>query len=145
MVTLDSAQVLAACRYKSVALHALDTLSIPSTGGDIAMAGYFELKMSGSQYMFNLKSGNHEVILTSERYASKQGAQGGIDSVKANAPHDSRYQRKVATNGSPYFVLVATNGETLGRSEMYSSTSAMENGIASVKGNAPGAPTKDQT
>lgn len=109
------------------------------------MAGYFEIKASGSQYMFNLKSGNHEVILTSERYTSKQGAQGGIDSVKANAPHDSRFQRKVATNGSPYFVLVATNGETLGRSEMYSSASAMENGIASVKSNAPGAPTKDLT
>lgn len=109
------------------------------------MAGYFELKASGTQYMFNLKSGNHEVILTSERYTSKQGAQGGIASVKTNSPHDSRYQRKVATNGSPFFVLVAANGETLGRSELYSSTSAMENGISSVKANAPTAPTKDLT
>lgn len=109
------------------------------------MAGYFELKASGTQYMFNLKSGNHEVILTSERYTSKQGAQGGITSVKSNSPHDSRYQRKVATNGSPFFVLVAANGETLGRSELYSSTAAMENGIASVKANAPTAPTKDLT
>lgn len=109
------------------------------------MAGYFELKSSGSQYMFNLKSGNHEVILTSERYISKTNANDGIASVKKNAPDDSRYQRKTAKDGSPYFVLVASNGEVLGHSETYSSTSAMENGIASVKTNAPTAPIKDLT
>lgn len=109
------------------------------------MAAYFELKASGTQHMFNLKAGNHEVILTSEGYASKQGAQAGIESVKKNAPDDARYQRKTATNGSPYFVLAAANGETLGKSEMYSSTSAMEGGIGSVKANAPTATTKDLT
>lgn len=109
------------------------------------MAGYFELKTSGTQYMFNLKSGNHEVILTSERYTSKQGAQGGIESVKANSSHESRYLRKAATNGSPFFVLVAANGEPIGRSELYSSTSAMESGIASVKANGPTATVKDLT
>lgn len=109
------------------------------------MAGYFEIKASGSQFMFNLKAGNHEVILTSERYASKQGAQGGIESVKKNAPEDGRYERKKASNGSPYFVLNAANGESLGRSEMYASASSMEGGISSVKANAPGAAIKDLT
>ena len=110
------------------------------------MAGYFELKSAaGSQFMFNLKAGNHEVILTSERYAQKQAATGGIDSVKKNAPDDARYQRKTATNGAPYFVLTGANGQAIGKSEMYSSTSAMENGIASVKTNAPSAPTHDLT
>ena len=109
------------------------------------MAGYFELKASGSQYMFNLKAGNHQVILTSERYVSKQGAQGGIASVQKNAADEARYQRKTAKDGSPYFTLVAVNGEALGRSELYSSAAAMENGIASVKANAPTAPTKDET
>lgn len=109
------------------------------------MAGYFELKPSGEQFMFNLKAGNHEVILTSERYASKQGAQGGIESVKKNAADDARYQRKTASNGSPFFVLTAANGEALGRSEMYASTASMEGGIASVKANATTASTKDLT
>lgn len=109
------------------------------------MAAYFELKASGPQFMFNLKAGNHEVILTSERYASKQGALAGIESVKKNAPDDARYQRKTAKDGSPFFVLTAANGEPLGHSEMYSSAVAMEGGIASVKANAPGAPTKDLT
>jgi len=41
--------------------------------------------------------------------------------------------------------LTATNGETIGKSEMYSSASAMETGIASVKTNAPTATVKDLT
>lgn len=109
------------------------------------MAGYYQLKRSGDQFMFNLKAGNHETILTSERYSSKQAAEGGITSCKANAGTDGRYVRKTSTSNQPYFVLTAANGQTLGRSEMYSSTSAMENGIASCKTNGPSAPTKDET
>jgi uncharacterized protein YegP (UPF0339 family) len=104
------------------------------------MSGYFEIKpAAGSEFMFNLKAGNHEVILTSQNYASKQSAEGGVASVKTNAGSDERYQRKMAEDQSPYFVLVAANGETIGKSEMYSSAAAMEAGIASVKSNAAAA------
>lgn len=110
------------------------------------MAGYFELKSgAGAQFMFNLKAGNHEVVLSSQMYQSKQGAEGGIDAVKKNAADDTRFKRTAAKDGSPYFTLVAANGETLGKSEMYSSAAAMEGGIASVKANGPGAATKDLT
>ncbi|QIM20756.1 DUF1508 domain-containing protein [Phycicoccus sp. HDW14] len=50
------------------------------------MAGTFVLKRSGTQFMFNLKAGNGEIIATSERYTSKQKALAGIESVKSNAP-----------------------------------------------------------
>jgi len=41
----------------------------------------FELKNTASgEFMFNLKAGNGETILTSERYTSKQGALNGIES-----------------------------------------------------------------
>lgn len=109
------------------------------------MAGYFQLKRSGEQFMFNLKAGNHETILSSERYTTKQSAEGGIASVKANAGIDARYVRKTSTSNQPYFTLTASNGEPIGRSEMYSSSSAMENGVASCKSNGPSAPTKDET
>ena len=110
------------------------------------MAGYFELKAAaGGKFMFNLKAANHQVVLTSETYGAKASALMGIESVKKNAPDDSRYQRKTAKDNSPYFVLVAANSEPLGKSEMYSSTSAMEGGIASVKANAPTAEVKDVT
>ncbi|MGS1008169.1 YegP family protein [Achromobacter anxifer] len=109
------------------------------------MSGYYELKRSGDQYMFNLKAGNHEVILTSERYTTKTSAQDGIASVRQNSPIDERYQRKTATNGSPYFSLSAANGQSIGRSEMYSSAAARDAGIASVKTNGPSTVVKDNT
>lgn len=109
------------------------------------MTGYFELKPAKGGFMFNLKAANHEVILTSEVYTAKPGAQNGIESVRGNAHHDTRYERKTAKDGSPYFVLTATNGQTIGKSEMYSSEAAMEKGIASVKASAPAAEVKDLT
>jgi uncharacterized protein YegP (UPF0339 family) len=43
------------------------------------MPGKFELKKSPSgQFMFNLKASNGQVILTSEQYVDKRGAEGGI-------------------------------------------------------------------
>jgi len=107
------------------------------------MAAYFHLKPSGTQWMFNLVGGNHEVMLTSERYASRQGAQGGIASVKVNAPDDARYARLTNSAGKPYFLLKAANGEPLGSSEAYSSVSARDQGIEAVKKAAPGASTKE--
>lgn len=110
------------------------------------MAGYFEIKpASGNQVVFNLKAGNHEVILTSETYTSKSAAEGGIAAVRKNVKADERFQRKTAKDGSAFFVLTAANGQIIGKSEMYSSASAMENGISSVKSNAPGAEIKDLT
>lgn len=110
------------------------------------MAATFDLKQGGNdQFMFNLKAGNGEVILTSELYKQKQSAIAGIDSVKANAADDTRYERKTAKNGQPFFVLTATNGQIIGKSEMYSSVSAMENGIQSVKKNGPVAEIEDST
>jgi uncharacterized protein len=110
------------------------------------MAGKFDLKRGGTdEFMFNLKAGNGEVILTSELYKQKQSAIAGIDSVKANAGDDTRYERKTAKNGQAFFVLTATNGQTIGKSEMYSSVSAMENGIESVKNNGPVAEVDDRS
>lgn len=109
------------------------------------MSIHFDLKRSGTQFMFNLKAANNETVLTSERYVTKQGAVSGIASVKANAPFDARYKKLVASNSLPYFTLTGGNGETIGTSETYSSATARDNGIAWVKTNAPSAPTVDNT
>lgn len=110
------------------------------------MAGKFELKKSKSgQYMFNLIAANGQVILTSELYKAKSGAENGIESVRKNAGNDANYERKTSSKNEPYFVLKAANKEIIGTSEMYSSAASMENGIASVKTNAPGAKVEDLT
>ncbi|WP_341908266.1 YegP family protein [Polaromonas sp. YR568] len=106
------------------------------------MAGKFELKKSkNDKYFFSLLAGNGQKILGSEMYETKASATNGIESVKKNAADDSRYERLVGKDGSPYFTLKAANGQVIGMSEMYSSTSARDNGIESCKTNAPGAST----
>ena len=110
------------------------------------MAGTFILeKGSADKFRFNLRAGNNQTILTSETYQAKASALQGIESVRKNSQDDARFIRKTAKDGSPYFVLTATNGETIGKSEMYSSTAAMENGIKSVATNAPTATVVDNT
>ncbi|MCK8524379.1 YegP family protein [Aquimarina sp. D1M17] len=104
----------------------------------------FELKnKEGSSYHFTLKAKNGQVILSSEVYNSKAAAENGISSVKKNASEDGRYERKTAKDGRFFFNLKAGNGQVIGSSQMYSSESGMENGINSVKENAPAADTKE--
>jgi uncharacterized protein YegP (UPF0339 family) len=112
--------------------------------GERFMAGRFRLRKYQA-YSFVLEAGNYEPILTSESYTQKAGAENGIASVKANAPLDDRYERRTAKDGSPYFVLKASNGQIIGTSETYSSIGARETGIAAVKANAPTAPIVDET
>src|SRR4030095_6200997 len=110
----------------------------------VMAAGTFEIKRAkDGQVYFNLKARNGEIILTSEMYAAKASAQNGIESVKTNARLDQRFERKTSVRGEPYFVLKAANGEPIGVSEMYSSPSAMDNGVESVKHHAPEARVED--
>lgn len=104
-------------------------------------------KDSANEFRFRLRSkANGEIILQStEGYDSKQGCLKGIASVKVNSSIDKRYKRLNSTSGQYYFRLDAANGEPLGRSEMYNSSQAMENGIDAVKRDAPDAPIEDLT
>ena len=108
-------------------------------------AAYVLTTTTNDQFMFNLRAGNNEIILTSETYVSESGAENGIESVRTNSPIDDRYDRRTSSGGDPYFVLKAANGEIIGRSEMYSTTAVMETGIESVKTNRAGAPVEDRT
>lgn len=110
------------------------------------MAGKFELKKAkNGQFMFNLKAANGQVILTSELYKTKASAENGIESVRKNSAREGAFEVRENSRGEPYFVLKATNGQEVGRSEYYSSKASMENGIASVQKNAPDAKVDDVT
>lgn len=100
-------------------------------------------KDRGGEFRFRLKATNGQNILASEGYKTKSNCLNGIESVRNNSQDDSKYERLESQSGSPYFNLKASNGQVIGTSEMYSSFSAMENGIASVKKNAPGAAIDD--
>ena len=97
------------------------------------------------QYYFNLKANNGEIILASQRYSAKANCQNGIESVRVNSQDDSKFERLPSKDGQHYFNLMASNGQVIGTSETYTTKQGMENGISSVKTNAPGAGISDNT
>ena len=97
------------------------------------------------EYQFNLKAGNGQVILSSEGYAAKASCNNGIESVRTNSADDARFDRQMSTNGKYFFNLKASNGQVIGSSQMYESEASRENGIESVKTNAPDATVEDET
>lgn len=113
--------------------------------------GKFVIKPSGDQVYFVLKSSNGEPIGHSERYTTLSACKNGIESVRKNAPvanvedqtvenpetqKHPKFELYEDKGGSPRFRLKATNGEIILASEAYSSKSACENGIESVRKNA---------
>lgn len=104
------------------------------------MAGKFEIYTDkAGEFRFRLKASNGQAILASEGYKAKSGCNNGIESVKKNASDDSNYERKVTSSGKFMFNLKAANSQIIGTSESYETAAARDNGIESVKTNAPGA------
>ena len=110
------------------------------------MAGKFEVyKDKGGEFRFSLKASNGQAILASEGYKTKPSCLSGVESVKKNSTNDSLYERKQTASGKHMFNLKATNGQVIGTSELYESVASRDNGIESVKKNAPEAAVNDTT
>jgi len=108
--------------------------------------GKFVIKtQKDGQFYFNLLAGNGQSILKSEAYTTKQACENGIASVKSNAGNDARFEKKESKNGKPFFDLKAGNGQIIGSSELYETTASRDNGIESVKNNAPDASVEEAT
>lgn len=116
--------------------------------------GKFIIKKTNTGIKFDLKAGNGEVIATSEVYNSEASCRNGIESVKKNAPiagvenqtvegfekvKHPKFEVYLDKAGEHRFRLKATNGEIIAVSEGYTSLAGCENGIESVKKNAPDA------
>lgn len=101
------------------------------------MAGKFVVsKGKDGQDYFVLKAGNGETILQSEGYKSRRACANGIESVRKNSQDENRFECRTAKNGKDYFILKAMNGQEVGRSQMYKTSSGCKNGMKSVARNA---------
>ena len=116
--------------------------------------GKFVIKTVSSGIKFDLKATNGQVIATSEVYTSEAACQKGIESVKKNAAIanledqtveevvtavNPKFELYVDKKGEYRFRLKARNGEIIATSEGYVAKASAENGIDSVRRNAPDA------
>jgi uncharacterized protein YegP (UPF0339 family) len=102
------------------------------------MKGYYQL-IEGHQgnFMFTLRAGNHETILQSGVYWSRQAALDAVAAVRVCSQDPGRYVRLESSNGLHHFELLDANGKALARSPGCSSRGGLAAGIASVQRNAP--------
>jgi uncharacterized protein YegP (UPF0339 family) len=110
------------------------------------MAGKFVItKGKNDQFYFNLKAGNGEIILASQGYKDMRSCKAGIASVQTNSKKESAFEVKAASNGQFYFCLNATNGQIIGKSQMYKTQKGCSNGLQSVARNAADASVIDNS
>jgi len=96
----------------------------------------FEIfKTESGKFAFRLKAANGQIILASQTYEGRSGAENGVISVIENAT-EANFEKLTAKDDSPYFNLKSTNGQVIGKSQMYNSDAARDNGIQSVITNA---------
>lgn len=95
------------------------------------MAAKYEVKKTKTGFVFNLKAPNGKYILTSEVYKEKRSALAGAESVRKHSGVEKHYEQRSSKKKEPYFVLLAKNGEVIGKSEMYKTLKGCRNGIAS--------------
>lgn len=101
---------------------------------------------------------NAEVMVWSENYKSKDSAENCIASLKKNGPGAEvvdlakgeeakgyRFEIAPSKDGQHFVRFVASNGETMVRSETYKQKASARNCIKSVKERGPEAATVDET
>ena len=101
-------------------------------------------KAKNGEYYFSLFAKNGQKILGSEGYSSRAACMNGIESVRKNSASADMFEVKVASDGRSFFNLKSTNGQEIGKSQMYKSRSGLKGGIDSVQANAPGAPVVER-
>ena len=110
------------------------------------------IKKVNTGIMFNLKADSGQVIATAEVCTTAASCETSIESVRRNAPIAAledqtvedfaaakcpKFELYVDNAGEFRFRLKATNGEIIAASEGYKAKESCENGIASVRENAP--------
>ena len=101
---------------------------------------------------------NAEPIVWSENYKQKTSARSAIDSLKTNAPgaptvdltkgeagKGYRFEIEASKDDQFFVRFVASNGETMVRSERYKQKASAVNAIDSVKKNGPDADVVDES
>ncbi len=99
---------------------------------------YEVFKDTVSEFRFNLKSKNYEIILTaSEGYKNKSDCLRAIEICQENSPFDKYYDKRATWNSKHYFTLQSSTGRDIGRSEDYETSWGRDQGIEDVKRDGP--------
>jgi len=95
--------------------------------------GVFEVfEGNDGQFYFHLVAKNGEIVLQSQGYRTKDGAQKGLESVQANGTSEKNIDIVEANDGGFFFHVKAQNGEIVGRGQVFVSAANAGRGRATL-------------
>lgn len=101
------------------------------------LKGYFQMiEGHDGGFMFALRAGNHETVLESRVYWSRQAALDAVVQARECSQDPEKFVKMEGSDGSHYFELHDTGGKLLGRGPSRKTRAALNAGIASVQRNA---------
>lgn len=142
LLAKNGQRILRSESYSSMSKAKTGMSSVKSNG--TTKSRFKVLEADNGEFYFNLTASNGKVIGTSELYVSKANAEGGVDAViaalanptsAAAATEGPHFETFKGVDSKTYFRLRAGNGQIVLQSQGYSSKSAAEGGITSVKKN----------
>ncbi len=99
-----------------------------------------------SQYYFNLRAANGEIVLQSEGYGRSDGPKKAVESISANGRSRGNFDVRESRDGQWLVVLEAANGEILGTTETYTKKATAEKAVDTLMdliGKVSTLPTKE--
>jgi uncharacterized protein len=142
LLAKNGQRILRSEGYSSMSKAKTGMSSVKTNG--VSKGRFKVLEADNGEFYFNLTAANGKIIGTSELYASKANADGGVDAVvaalanptsAAAATEGPHFETFKGVDSKTYFRLRAGNGQIVLQSQGYSSKSAAEGGIGSVKKN----------
>lgn len=109
----------------------------------VRIGTYVITRTRAGTFQWNLKASSGEVILSSQTYKSKASAQKGIASAIRHTASGDFFERRMARNKLPFFVIKARNGMVVGKSQKYETERLRDNAMKSVAKHGPTSATKD--
>jgi uncharacterized protein YegP (UPF0339 family) len=101
------------------------------------MGTFIVTKNDDGHYFIKLKGKNGKVILNSMRYLSKSVCKNEIETIRAIATDNLKYEYRKTFDGKFYFRLKSVLGEVLGHSKLFDSAELRDSEIEMVRKIAP--------
>jgi uncharacterized protein YegP (UPF0339 family) len=85
------------------------------------------------------RADDSRIILHSDGFKVRDGAEKGIELIKLSVYHDERFKRKISMDGRYYFEILSMEKNILATSRMYDTIQDCDQAISLVKDLAPNA------
>jgi uncharacterized protein YegP (UPF0339 family) len=121
------------------------TAGRPKEAGNMENPKFQIIRGENEKYYFRLRTADGEIVLHSDGFRVRDGAQKSIELIKLSVYHEERFKRKISLDGRYYFDILSMEKNILGTSKMYDTIQGCDKAINLVKDLAPDATIEDSS